>query len=44
MEFFPKRPDAKPMIYAYEDSNPEYKGLLKIGYTAVDVEQRVAQQ
>jgi len=32
------------MIYAYEDSNPEYKGLLKIGYTAVDVEQRVAQQ
>ncbi|NMA57079.1 MAG: DEAD/DEAH box helicase family protein, partial [Treponema sp.] len=23
---------------------PEYKGLLKIGYTAVDVEQRVAQQ
>jgi len=44
MEFFPKRPDAKPMIYAYEDSNPEYKGLLKIGYTAVDVEQQVAQQ
>ena len=41
---FPLRPDAKPMIYAYEDSNPEYKGLLKIGYTTIGVEQRVAQQ
>ena len=43
-EFFPLRPDAQPMIYAYEDSNPEYRGLLKVGYTANDVEQRVAQQ
>ncbi len=43
-EFFPLRPNAQPMIYAYEDSNPEYRGLLKVGYTAVDVEQRVAQQ
>ena len=43
-EFFPLRPEAHPMIYAYEDSNPEYKELLKIGYTAIDVEQRVAQQ
>jgi len=43
-DLFPLRPDAQPMIYAYEDSNPEYKGLLKVGYSAVDVEQRVAQQ
>jgi len=42
--FFPLRPEAQPMIYAYGDSNPEYKGLLKVGYTTVDVERRVAQQ
>ena len=43
-EFFPQRPDSKPTIYAYEDTNPQYKGLLKIGYTTVDVQARVAQQ
>ena len=43
-EFFPQRPQARPMIYAYEDKNPQYKGLLKIGYTSVDVQKRVAQQ
>ena len=43
-EFFPQRPDAHPMIYAYEDTNPQYKGLLKIGYTAIDVDKRVSQQ
>lgn len=32
------------MIYAYADHNPDYKGLLKVGYTTVDVEKRVAQQ
>ena len=42
--FFPQRPAAHPTIYAYEDTNPQYKGLLKIGYTAIDVEKRVAQQ
>lgn len=42
--FFPLRPEAKPKIYAYEDSNPQYKGMLKVGYTTVDVERRVAQQ
>lgn len=44
MEFFPLRPEAKPMIYAYEELSPDYKGLLKVGYTTVDVEHRVAQQ
>lgn len=44
MDFFPLRPDSHPMIYAYSDNNPMYKGLLKIGYTKHDVEKRVAQQ
>jgi len=32
------------MIYAYTDSNPQYRGLLKVGYTEKDVERRVGQQ
>jgi hypothetical protein len=44
MELFPLRPEAQPMIYAYEESNPDYKGLLKVGYTTIGAEQRVAQQ
>ncbi|MEG1563035.1 MAG: GIY-YIG nuclease family protein [Bacteroides sp.] len=43
-DFFPDRPNANPMIYAYEDTNPQYKGLLKVGFTSVDVQKRVAQQ
>lgn len=43
-EFFPPRPAARPTIYAYEDTNPQYRGLLKVGYTTVDVRTRVAQQ
>ncbi len=43
-EFFPQRPDSRPTIYAYEDTNPQYKGLLKVGFTAGDVRERVAQQ
>ncbi len=43
-EFFPPRPAAAPQIYAYEDLNPDYRGLLKVGYTTADVERRVAQQ
>ena len=43
-KFFPPRPDSKPAIYAYEDTNPQYRGLLKIGYTTVDAKSRVAQQ
>lgn len=41
---FPERPGARPQIYAYEDRNPNHNGLLKVGYTAIDVEKRVAQQ
>ena len=43
-DFFPLRPEANPKIYAYEDTNPQYSGLLKIGYTTRNVRQRVAQQ
>ncbi len=43
-EFFPQRSESHPMIYAYSDSNPQYKGLLKVGYTEKNVEKRVAQQ
>lgn len=43
-DFFPPRPDANPTIYAYRDTNPQYDGLLKVGFTAVDVQKRVAQQ
>ena len=43
-QFFPEKPDIEPKIYAYTDSNPQYAGLLKIGYTTIDVAERVAQQ
>ncbi len=43
-DFFPPRPESRPAIYAYEDTNPQYVGLLKVGYTTVDVQTRVAQQ
>ena len=43
-KFFPQRPEANPTIYAYEDTNPQYEGLLKVGFTATDASARVAQQ
>jgi hypothetical protein len=42
--FFPPRPALRPTIYAYEDTHPEYTGLLKVGYTTLDAQTRVAQQ
>ena len=42
MQFFPQRPASHPMIYAYSDVT--YPGCLKVGFTAVDVDKRVAQQ
>ena len=44
IELFPQRPDAKPTIYAYRDTHPQYEGLLKIGFTTLDVRKRVEQQ
>lgn len=43
-KFFPPRPESRPAIYAYADTNPQYAGLLKVGYTTVDVKERVAAQ
>ncbi|HNT78523.1 MAG TPA: GIY-YIG nuclease family protein [Anaerolineae bacterium] len=43
-DFFPPRPAALPKIYAYEDTNPQYKDLLKVGYTTKDVCERVSAQ
>jgi hypothetical protein len=42
--FFPERPDSHPTVYAYSFNSPEYEGLLKIGYTEKNVEERIAQQ
>jgi len=43
-EFFPPRPDARPTIYAYEETNPQLDGLLKVGYTTKSALERVAAQ
>lgn len=43
-QFFPRRPPAVPTIYAYADTNPQYDGLLKVGYTTRDVRARVEEQ
>lgn len=41
---FPLRPSVRPSIYAYSESNPEYTGFLKVGYTTRSAEERVAEQ
>ncbi len=44
-KFFPKRPDANPTIYAYELIGVEsHKGLLKVGYTIRNFQDRIAEQ
>jgi len=44
-KFFPKRPDAKPTIYAYRIIGAENReGLLKVGYTTRNAGQRVKEQ
>ena len=44
-EFFPLRPEANPTIYAYELPDvATHKGLLKIGYTVRDAQERIAEQ
>ena len=39
MKYFPQRPEVKPMIYAYSDL--QYPGCLKVGYTAVDIDESI---
>lgn len=41
-DFFPERPKLTPQIYAYSDQR--FHGQLKVGYTAHDVQKRVAEQ
>ncbi|MDO8632978.1 MAG: GIY-YIG nuclease family protein [Candidatus Wildermuthbacteria bacterium] len=43
-DFFPQKPKINPTIYAYEDTNPQYLGLLKVGFTNSEVQGRIAQQ
>lgn len=40
-DFFPPRPVSRPTIYAYEDTNPQYAGLLKVGYTTRTAKERL---
>jgi len=42
--FFPRKTVSSPRIYAYCDSHPQYKGMLKIGYTTKSVQERVKEQ
>jgi hypothetical protein len=41
IEFFPARPEPRPTIYAYQDSNPQYDGQLKVGYTTRTARERL---
>lgn len=44
-KFFPQRPDVTPTIYAYELTGVStHKGLLKVGYTNRNAQERVAEQ
>ena len=40
-DFFPQRPAATPMIYAFSVSDPDHAGLLKVGYTEGDPLERI---
>lgn len=41
-DFFPQKPDATPIIYGFtEPNNPELKGLIKVGFTARTVDERM---
>ena len=43
--FFPQRPDVNPTIYAYELIGVNtHTGLLKVGYTDRNAQERVAEQ
>jgi hypothetical protein len=44
-DFCPIRLEVTPAIYAYEEpNNTELSGFLKVGFTAVNVQKRVAEQ
>lgn len=41
IEFFPARPEPRPTIYAYQDSNPQDDGQLEVGYTTRTARERL---
>ena len=43
-EILALKPDARPRIYAYSITDAAHKGLLKVGQTSRNVQQRVAEQ
>ena len=44
-EFFPSRPDSNPTIYAYRILDAkDRKGLLKVGFTNRNAQERVKEQ
>jgi len=44
-DFFPQKPEVNPIIYAYELVGVDsHKGLLKVGYTVRNAQDRVAEQ
>src|SRR5436190_14194325 len=43
-ELLPTKPERRVRIYAYSIADEAHKGLLKVGQTARDVKQRVAEQ
>ena len=44
IDYLPKKIEIDPKIYAYQDSHPDFKGMLKIGYTTIDTKERIKQQ
>src|SRR5882672_254528 len=43
-EILAPKPEARPRIYAYSIDDKAHEGLLKVGQTARDVKNRVAEQ
>ncbi len=43
-EILAPKPEARPRIYAYSIADEAHEGLLKVGQTARDVKQRIAEQ
>jgi len=42
-DFFPLRPKIRPTIYCYEESNPQFAGLVKVGFTSRDAKTRLSE-
>ena len=40
-KFFASRPNKEPKIYGYTETSDEFDGLIKIGYTARELKERL---